>query len=154
MPASEITDHHERIRDAVRAALAAAAPGLEWHACDDIDDALRKTVPCGVVVCVGPEQDRPEYSTNRQDGIGYPVAVMLLAAGKTHGEKRLGPAGSLTGFRRLVRTTFNAKRLDGAPLVCECEVSDSGPLVDEKAPNFQKLATAMVVNCVGRFPRS
>jgi hypothetical protein len=120
---------------------------------DDIEDGLRQSAPCGVVCCVGPEQDRPDFGTNRQDGIGYPNAVMLLGTGKSHGEKRLGPT-DLTAFRRLVKVTFHNKRLSGVSQVALCEVSDSGPLLDEKTPNFQKLATALVVNAVGRFPRS
>ncbi len=153
MPAAEITDYHARVRDAARDALEGAVPGLTWHAVDEVDDALRQSAPCGVVCCVGPEQDRPEFSTNLQDGIGYPVAVMLIGTGKTHGEKRTGPA-DMTEFRRAVRTVFHNKRLAGVAQVCVCEVSDSGPLVDEKAPSFQKLATALVVNAVGRFPRN
>lgn len=153
MPATEITDYHALIRDAMRAVLEGAAPGLTWHAIDDIDDAGRLTVPCGVLCCVGPEQDRPDWGTNRQDGIGYPIAVMLLGTGKTHGEKRLGPT-DLTGFRRLVRTTFNNQRVTAVAQVGICEVSDSGPLVDEKSPAFQKLATALIVTAIGRFPRS
>lgn len=153
MPASDITDYHVACRDAALAALAAAVPGLPWHAVDEIEDALRQTAPAGVVVCVGPEQDRAEMGTNRSDGIGYPVAVMLIGSGASHGEKRTGPT-TLTGFRRVVRTTFHNQRLAGVSQVAWCEVSDSGPLLDEKQPNFQRLATAMVVTCVGRFPRS
>ncbi|AWM35905.1 hypothetical protein GobsT_63620 [Gemmata obscuriglobus] len=157
-----ITDYHVLIRDAVRAALQAAtdalatelaAPPLPWHAVDELDDAARLTRPCGVVCCVGPEQERPEFGTNRQDGRGYPVAVMLLGSGKSHGEKRTGPT-DLTGFRRLVTTSLNRQRLAGVAQVAVCEVGDSGPIVDEKAPLFQVLATALVVNCVGRFPRA
>jgi hypothetical protein len=153
VPATEVTDYHELIRDAVRGALAAAHPGLEWSVVDDLDDAARLTLPCGVVCAVGPEQDRAEWGTNLQDGIGYPCAVMLLGTGKTHGEKQTGGL-NITQFRRLVKTTFNNKRLSGVTQVGYCEVSDSGALVDEKQPLFQKLATALVVNAVGRFPRS
>lgn len=153
MPAADITDYHVQIRDAVKAAMAEAAPGLVWHAIDDVDDAARLTLPCGCVCAVGPEQDRPEYGTNERDGIGYAVAVLLLGTGKTHGEKETGPT-TLTGFRRLVRSVFNNKRLSGVSEVAVCEVSDSGPLVDEKSPAFQKLQTALVVTCVGRFPRT
>lgn len=153
MPATTITDYHVQIRDAAKVVLAAAAPGLEWHAVDELEDATKKTLPCGIVVCVGPEQDRGELSTNLRDGIGYPVAVMLLGTGTTHGEKSTGPT-NITEFRRLVKTLFNNKRLSGVDQVAWCEVSDSGPLVDEKQPLFQKLATALVVNAVGRFARS
>jgi hypothetical protein len=153
MPASSITDYHAICRDAAKDALALAVPGLEWYAVEDLEDAAKKTLPCGVVCCVGPEQDRPEFGTNARDGIGFPVAVMLLGVGKTHGDKQTGPT-TLTGFRRVVRTTFHKKRLSGVAESCECEVSDSGPLVDEKSPLFQRLSTAMVVNCVGRFPRT
>lgn len=34
-----------------------------------------------------------------------------------------------------------------------CEVSNCGPIVDEKSNLFQVLATAVVVNGVGRSPR-
>ncbi len=148
-----VTDYHELIRNAVKDTLAAAYPSLEWHTVDEIDDAGRLTLPCGVACCVGPEADRSDWSTNAQDGIGYPVAVMLMGTGKTHGEKQTGQL-NITEFRRLVKTTFNNKRLAGVAQVGMCEVSDSGPLVDEKEPAFQKLATALVVNAVGRFPRS
>ena len=156
-----LTDYHVRVRDAVRDALATAtdelaaeleAAPLPWHAVDDVDDAVKQTRPCGVVCCVGPEQDRSEFATNRRDGIGYPVAVLLLGTGKSHGEKRTGPT-DLTGFRRLVKVLFHNKRLAGVPEVAVCEVSDSGPIVDDKSPLFQVLQTALVVNCVGRFPR-
>lgn len=153
MPATDPIDYHALCRDAVKAALEAAAPGLDWHAVDEIEDALRKDVPCGACVCVGPEQDRPDWGTNVQDGIGYPVAVLLLGSGKSHGEKRTGPT-DLTGFRRLVKVTLHNKRLSGVSQVAYCDVGDSGPLVDEKLPHFQKLATALVVTCVGRFPRA
>lgn len=157
-----LTDYHVLIRDAVRDALKAAtdalaveldADALVWHAVDEVDDAARLARPCGAVCCVGPEQDRPEFGTNQQDGIGYPVAVMLLGTGKSHGAKRLGPT-DLTGFRRVVKTTLHNKRLSGVNQVAVCEVSDSGPIVDEKSPLFQVLGTALVVNAVGRFPRS
>jgi hypothetical protein len=39
------------------------------------------------VACVGPEQDRPEFATNARDGVGYPVAVLLLGAGAADGSK-------------------------------------------------------------------
>jgi hypothetical protein len=155
VPATAITDYHQQIRDAMKATLEDAVPGLAqgWHAVDEPGDAARLTAPCGVVVCVGPEGERPELSTNLQDGIGYSVAVMLLGTGKTHGEQQTGPT-NITEFRRVVRTTFNNKRLSGVTQVAWCEVSDSGPLVDEKEPLFQKLATALVVTAIGRFPRS
>jgi hypothetical protein len=153
MPAADITDYHARVRDAVQAALAAALPGLPWHAVDDVDDAARLTLPCGVVCPVGPEQDRADFSTNERDGIAYSCAVLLLGTGTTRGEKATGPA-TLTGFRRAVRTTFHNKRLTGVSEVAVCEVADAGPLVDEKQPLFQRLATALVVTCAGRFPRT
>lgn len=153
MPAVDVTDYHVQIRDAVLAALSAAVPELDCHALDDLDDAGRLTVPCVAAACVGPESEAREFSTNQRTGMTYPVAVMALGAGTAFGEK--SQAGvTLTQFRRLVDTLFHLKRLAGVPEVAQCEVSDSGPLVDEKSPAFQRLATAMVVAATGRFPRA
>jgi hypothetical protein len=146
-------DYHELIRDAGLAALKAAVEGLDWQAVDELEAAARLTRPVGVVCCVGPEIERPELTTNLQDGLGYSFAVLLLGSGAARGEQQLGPK-NLTQFRRLVRTTFHKKRLAGVAQVCWCEVSDSGPLVDEKSNLFQVLSTALVVTAVGRFPRS
>ncbi len=144
-------------RDAVKAVLGAHADvgALDWSAVEDLDDAARLTLPAGVVCCVGPEQDRPEMTTNTRSGLGYPVAVMLLGSGTSRGEKQFGVSGlTLSGFRQAVRTSFHLKRLSGIAQVAWCEVSDSGPLVDDKSPLFQKLQTAVVVTAVGRFARS
>lgn len=148
------TDYHAEIRDAVVAALKATGlMNCPVKAFDASEDMLDDTVPVVGCACVGPEQDRPEYGTNERTGTAYPVAVALLTAGTTRGEKTDGPpTGTL--FRRIVKNTFHDKRLSGVDEVCVCEVSDAGPIWDPKNPRFQRLETALVVNCVGRFPRS
>lgn len=156
MPAP--TDYHEQVRDAVATALTAALTGYDFDdltakTVDDVDDAAKLALPCVAVCCVGPEIDREEMSTNQRDGIGYPIAVLLLTNGTSRGEKTPGPPG-LTLFRRIVKNAFHMQRLSGVAEVGWCEVTDSGPLVDDKSPAFQKLQTALVVEAVGRFPRS
>lgn len=161
-----VTDYHAACRNAICEALETALVDYTalqnedetWRitALDDLEnlDVTRiQSMPCVVAACVGPEQDRPEMSTNLQDGIGYPVVVALFAAGVANGEKSPG-VPDVTTFRRVLRTTFHQKRLSGVSQVGWCEVSDSGPLFDKKNPAFQRLSTAMVVNCVGRWPRS
>ena len=148
-----ITDYHETIRDAVKDTIDGLALGVTVVALDDIDDIAHQSVPCIAVVCVGPEQDRPEMSTNSSDGIAYATAVLYIQGGVTSGEKTPSVI-SITNFRRRVRIAFNNKRLSGVAQIGWCEVSDSGPLVDERSPAFQKISTGLVVNAVGRFPRS
>jgi hypothetical protein len=148
-----ITDYHKLIRDAVADTLRAEATGVEVATVDEITDVSKQSLPVIAVACVGPEQNRGEMGTNCSDGIGFPVAVMLLASGTAHGEKS-PEVLELTAFRRILRTLFHHKRLSGVSQVGWCEVSDSGPLLDPKEPAFQKVSTAMVVLAVGRFPRS
>lgn len=148
-----ITDYHAQIRDAVVATIEGQAVGVPVVGIDDVDDISRvSSIPAIAVACVGPEQHRPEMETNAESGIGYSVAVVLLAAGVGGGEKS-PEILQLTAFRRLLRTLFHSKRLPAVPQVGWCEVSDSGPLFDAKNPAFQKVSTAMVVTAVGRFPR-
>lgn len=148
-----ITDYHARIRDAIAGDLKTASLGCAVATVDDIEDAARLEKPVVVVVCIGPEQSRAELSTNARDGINYPCAVLYVATGTSRGEKTEGPP-SITEFRRIVRTRYNNKRLDAVAEVAWCEVVDSGPIVDDKGPLFQVLQTALVVQAIGRFPRS
>lgn len=149
-----ITDYHKLIRDGIVAAINAAAPGCSAVGVDDLDDVEKITsLPAITVACVGPEQARPEMGTNERDGIGYPVAVVLLSLGAGNGSQS-PEAPELTAFRRQVRTLFHNKRLSAVTEVGWCEVTDSGPLFDPKDPMFQRVSTAMVVTAVGRFPRS
>ena len=53
-----------------------------------------------------------------------------------------------------VERNISGAVVSGVAQVAYCEVSDSGPLVEEKSAVFQKLQTALVVTAVGRFPRS
>jgi hypothetical protein len=147
------TDYHELIRNTIAEDLRSLGLGCNVETIDDVDDAARLTLPVCAVVCVGPEQNRHEMTTNQQDGKNYPCAVLLLTSGTTRGEKDIGPP-SVTTFRRIVHNRYNNKRLSGVPQVGWCEVVDSGPLVDEKSPAFQRLQTALVVQAIGRFPRS
>jgi hypothetical protein len=148
-----VTDYHALIRDAEVKILQGLDIGVPVVAVDDLEGPLPGvSLPCVVVACVGPETERPEYGTNRQDGRAYPCAVALLAAGVANGDTR--PVPTLTAFRRLVTTTFNNQRLTDVSQVAVCEVSPDGPVVDKEAPYFQRLSTALVVTAVGRFPRS
>jgi hypothetical protein len=148
-----ITDYHEQIRDAIVEDLREQSLGMEVVAIDDIDVAKDLSRPCTAVVCVGPEQNRSEMSTNSRDGLGLACAVLYIATGTARGEKTEGPP-SITKWRRIVRTRYNNKRLSGVDEVGWCEVSDSGELLDNKKELFQVLQTALVVNAIGRFPRS
>jgi hypothetical protein len=159
VPAAPITDYHEAVRDAakaaIQAALDAAAYPVPVAVLDDPESDLAKTVsmPAVVVFCVGPEQDRPEMSTNARDGVGLTVGVAGVWAGVTSGSGT-PRVPTPTAFRRLVRTTFNNQRLAGVPEVGWCEVSDLGPVFDKDSPAFQKLAVGLAVTAVGRWPRT
>jgi hypothetical protein len=147
-------DYHAMIRDAARATLAGLAGLPRVVALDDPEtDLVGTDLPAVVVACVGPEQDRGEMATNWQDGIGYPVVVMLMGHG-TSGGPRAGGLPEMTAFRRAVRVAFHNKRLAGVAEVGWCEVGDMGPLYDKDSPAFAKLQTGLVVTAVGRFPRS
>lgn len=149
-------DWHKRIRDAVAAQVGGAVAGYTVHALDDPETDLPRVanLPAIIVACVGPEQRRPEFDTNQRDGIGYPVAVMLVGTGVTGAAGSKGSLPDLTLFRSAVWERFQQKRLTGVAEVGYCEVSDSGPLYDKDSPMFQKLQTALVVLACGRFPRS
>lgn len=150
-----VTDYHVLCRDAVKSALADAdlQLGVNVLALDDPEDIEHQSVPSVVVCCVGPEQERPEFTTNASTGKGYPIAVAYLMAGVSSGEKTPN-VPTLTEFRRAVVVTFENKRLSGVAQVGWCEVVDSGPLFDPKNPKFQKVSTAMIVTAVGKFPRT
>lgn len=147
-----ITDYHKQVRDGIVVVMEAAYPKITVKALDDLE-SIPASLPFIGVACVGPERDSPGFHTNLEDGIGYPCAVALFAAGIPNGEKD-GQAPEATLFRRQVRISFHNKRLAAVARVGWCEVSDSGPLWNRESPQFQKLSTAMVVTAVGRFPRS
>jgi hypothetical protein len=148
-----LTDYHKLIRDAVASTLDAAFT-VKVKALDDLDDILRvESFPVIGVACVGPEQERPAFSTNERDGIGYMILVGLFTVGVANGEQS-PDVPVMTNFRRHVRTLFHNKRLTGVAEVGMCEVSDSGPVFDKKDPALQRLSTALVVTAIGRFPRS
>lgn len=155
------TDYHTSIRDAIRTVVASAlatdyaALSANVVSIEDPETDIKALVnlPAVLCVCVGPEQERPEFGTNARTGKGFPVAVMLMTSGVTGGEESPN-VPSMTLFRRIIDVTFDKKRLSGVDEVSVCEVSDSGPIFDKSLPAFQKLQTAMVVNAVGRFPRS
>lgn len=150
-------DWHKTIRDAVAAQVAGAAgTAYTVYKLDDPETDLPRgaNLPAIVVACVGPEQRRPEFDTNQRDGIGYPVAVMLVGTGVTGATGSKGSMPDLTLFRSSVHEKFHQKRLTGVAEVGYCEVSDSGPLYDKDSPMFQRLQTALVVLACGRFPRS
>lgn len=149
-----VIDYHVLIRNAIAATLEALQLGVPVHTLEDPESDLPTiNLPAIVVACVGPEQERPEFGTNVRTGLGYPVVAMLMGHGVTAGE-RSPSLPPLTRFRREVTVAFDKKRLTGVDEVCICEVSDSGPIYDKDSPCFQKLQVAMVVNAVGRFPRS
>lgn len=154
------TDYHVACRNGIATVLAAALladyPALSANvrALDDPEEDVRGIdLPAVVVACVGPEQDRPEYGTNVRSGKGFPVAVLLMTVGVTTGAQA-APVPTMTLFRRLVDVTFDKQRLSGVDEVCECEVSDAGALWDKPPASMQALTTALIVNCVGRFPRA
>ncbi len=154
------TDYHDSVRDAVatvfQAALVSAgvsAVTLPVQSVDDLEHAPL-TMPVVAVCCVGPEQSRPEFGSNIQSGVGYPVLVAYMTGGIPNGEQSPGGLPTMTQFRRIVHTTFHDKRLSGVAQVGRCEVSDSGPIFDRDSPVFGKVQSAVVVTAVGRFPRS
>lgn len=147
-----LTDYHQQIRDAVAKVMEGFALGPEVHTLDDIEGNL-PSAPAIVVVCVGPEQNRPEFSTNRQTGLGFPVTVALLSAGVANGAKS-PEAPDATAFRRAVYVAFDMKRLADVPEVAFCEVSGAALILDKEGAAFQKLSIYLTVVAVGRFPRS
>jgi hypothetical protein len=151
MPAP--TDYHALCRDAVAEALAGLDLGVPVHALDDLDVPTLPSLPFIGVVCVGPEQDRPEWASNVSDGLGLPVAVGLFGVGVVGGEKSPGTT-DLTLFRRRVHVTFHNKRLTGVAEVGYCEVNGNSRIWDPQDPKFQAISTELVVTAVGRFPRS
>jgi hypothetical protein len=150
------TDYHELIRTAVastiRTTLHDAGFEIIVHEMEDIEDLRAVDLPCIGVACVGPEQDRSEMSTNRQDGIGYPIGVLLFTSGVSNGEKT-GFAPTATLFRRMIHTAFNNQRLTDIEQVGWCECSPDGVVLDKDSPAFQKLQTGVTVVAIGRFPR-
>jgi hypothetical protein len=148
-----VTDYHEQVRDAIADGLRAQSLGMNVETVDDVDAVEHLERPCAAVVCIGPEQVRPEMATNQRDGIGYACAVLYISTGTARGEKAEGPP-SITAFRRNVRNRYHNTRLSGVDEVGWCEVSDMGPLLDDKPNLFQVLQTGLVVVAVGRFPRS
>ena len=148
-----ITDYHAVIRDAILGAIRPVITNLNWEAIDDPEDATRLTLPVGVACCVGPEEERDGWGTNQRDGIGFGVMLALFATGTTRGENDQGPP-TATRFRRLIHNTFHMKRLSGVTEVGFCEVRDSGGIYQEQSPAFQRLKTELVVQAIGRFPRS
>lgn len=155
--APSTTDYHTAIRDAIVTTLTPILAGyanLTVKALEDVDSDIKTIdLPAVTVICIGPEQDRAELTTNAQDGLGYACLVSLLSHGVTAGEKSPG-VPSMTLFRRIVHTAFHDKRLTGITQVCWCEVSAAGPIYDKDSPAFQKLQSAVVVTAIGRFPRS
>lgn len=158
------TDRHAACRDAIVTAFSAAmvaegypasgAGAVPVVAVDDIEEATKgNSLPVVVVAAVGPEQDRPDWGSNQQDGLAYPVSVALLATGVVGGAKGI-PALTPTLFLRLLRVTFHNKRLSGVSQVGLCEVSTAPVLFDPNTPNFNRIQTVGTVVCVGRWPRS
>lgn len=149
-------DYHKLIRAAVAADLATVftSPFHVYELEDPETDLPRVTdFPAVVVACVGPEQERPEFNTNRRDGIGFPILVALVGTGVTGAQASSSGLGDLSGFRSTVFGRYNQQRVAAVPEVGYCVVSDSGPLYDKDSPMFQRLATAVVVLACGRFPR-
>lgn len=157
------TDYHTLIRDAIKTALDTALtvtpdPPDDPYvfplvvALDDLDKPVTASLPFVGVACVGPEQDRSDFGTNQQSGIGFPCIVGLFSVGAANGAKA-PQVPELTAFRRLVHVTFHMKRLSGVAQVGYCEVSDAG-FLDRKLNAFEKLSTLLIVTAVGRFPRS
>lgn len=167
-----MTDYHAACQAAIVTVLKTALadyPALqnteadggdgEWRitAVDDLgnfDVTRAESLPCVLVACVAPVVDRPEFGTNLQSGFGFPIACALFAAGVANGEKSPG-VPTPTEFRQIVINTFHLKRLSGVSQVGFCEVGEAGGgLFDKRSPSFQRLSAAMVVQCVGRWPRS
>lgn len=158
MPA--VTDLHLAVRAAVVTALEAAFtpdgeddPVPPVVAVDKLDDATRVDVDRVVVCCDDAVPDRPDLSSNTQDGFGFPVHVLLMGRGMTGGDR---PAGAVepTEFRRRVRVACHHKRLSGVAQVGWCEVADAGELFDRGAPALDQLRSAVTVTAVGRWPRT
>jgi hypothetical protein len=148
-----VTDYHKEICAAVAATCGGLFTGCPVHALDNADDIEHLTGPCVACVPVGPEQYRPEYATNLQDGIGFPVAVALKSTGVPNASQSPN-VPEMTAFRRLVWAAFNNQRLANYTPQCVCEVSGDGEVFNTAEPKFQFLQTAMIVTAVGRFPRS
>lgn len=162
-----ITDYHASCCSAGVTAITTALADytalqnadLTWRirVVDDVEngDVTRiESMPCVLVAAVSPEVPRPELDTNQQDGIGYSFVAALFAAGVANGETSPSVPDP-TVFRRIVRNTFNNKRLSGVSQVGWCEVGEAGgQLFDKKSPAWQRMSAAMVVQCVGRWPRS
>jgi len=153
-----LTDYHTAVRDAVKGVLdtyaAALATPLTVTTVDDIEGEIPNiAVPGIIVACVGPEQDRPEFSTNAQDGTGYPVLVALLSTGHANGAHSPS-APDLTAFRRAIKSLFHMKRLSGVSQVGYCEVSGDPLVLDREGAAFQRMSSYLTVVAVGRWPRS
>lgn len=147
------TDYHEAIRDAVATTLAALALEPPVRTLNAIEDAARDTVPAIEVCVIGPVQIRPEWGTNRQNGLSFPILACLFQQGTSQGVQ--SPGGlSPTLFWQYLMNAFHMKRLSGVEQVGYCEVSESGPIWSAEQPAFQKLSRSLVVNAIGRFPRS
>ena len=147
-----VIDWHAACRDAVASQLDGIGWSLTVYRHDDFDDLRVLDLPAITCVPIGPESDRPEMTTNRQDGIGYPVLVGLMTAGVTSGE-RSPNTPTLTLFRRFVQGLFHNQRLPGVRQIGWCEVDGRSPVFDKDSPAFQKIQTSLVVTCIGRFPR-
>lgn len=147
-----VLDWHLACRNAVADALASIGWGLTVYRHDDFDDLRVMDLPAITCVPVGPEVEKPELWTNRQDGIGYPVMVGLMTSGVTSGEKSANTPG-MTLFRRMVLGLFHNQRLSGVRQIGWCEVDGRGLVFDKDSPAFQKIQTSLVVTCIGRFPR-
>ena len=154
-------DHHKSIRDAIAADLitffAAQDPAVTLGVVtlEDVETDWQrvKSLPAVFVSCIGPEQRRPEFDTNRRDGMGFPVLVALVGTGVTGATASDKDLPDLTAFRSWVFGRYNQQRVAGVDEVGYCEVSDSGGLYDKDSPMFQRLQTAVVVLACGRFPR-
>ncbi len=166
-PVFDGPDYHANCRDAVRAAMETALGSytafqnddLSWRivTADDIgnyDVTRLESMPCVVVAAVAPVTERREFATNLQSGFSFPVVCALFAAGVANGEKSPSIPDP-TMFRQIIINTFNLKRLSGVAQVGYCEVGEAGgQLFNKQSPAWQRLSAAMVVQCIGRFPRS
>lgn len=152
------TDYHAAVRDAIAAVVQTYADGLDVPlavtAVDDIEGEIPNiAVPGIIVACVGPEQERPEFGTNRQDGTGYPVVVALLSTGHANGAHS-PDAPDLTQFRRDIKAAFHMQRLAAVPQVGYCEVSGDPLITDREGAAFQRMSSYLTVVAVGRWPRT